>query len=212
MIGRQELTRRFTLFLVLMASCVFLYACGGGDEEDNPNDLVPTPTDEPNDSSPTDGGVVPPKDLGAAPQFQLSDLNGNQVSLADFEGQVVVLNFWATWCGPCRREVPDMVEVQTKHQDEGFTILGISRDLEVKDGKLIKDELAVRDFMKKTNMNYPVLWDTENVWGALYNGFGLPTTVILDREHRMRFRHNNIVDKATLDAEVSTLLNESMKM
>ena len=90
--------------------------------------------------------------------------------------------------------------------------LGISRDLEIQDGKLIKDEPAVRDFMKKTNMNYPVLWDTENVWGALYNGFGLPTTVILDREHRMRFRHNNIVDKATLDAEVSTLLNESMKM
>ncbi|MCZ6677066.1 MAG: TlpA disulfide reductase family protein, partial [Candidatus Poribacteria bacterium] len=82
-----------------------------------------------------------------------------------------------------------------------FTILGISRD------NFPDDEKAVRDFVKKFNVNYPVLWDTENVFKA-YQGFGMPSTYILDRDHKVRFRHIGIVDKVTLEAEVSTLLNE----
>ncbi|MCH8292272.1 TlpA family protein disulfide reductase [Candidatus Poribacteria bacterium] len=207
------MTRFLSLFLALMVSCVFLSACGSDEEENIPTSQVDgqndtTSTNPVEDDLPQDLPPVAPKDFGDAPQFQLADLNGNQISLADFQGQVVAINFWATWCGPCRREIPEFVAIQEKYQDKGFTILGITRDIEVQNGKVTKDEKAVQDFVEAFKVNYPVLWDVENVFGELYDGFGMPTTIILDREHKMRFRHNNIVDKVTFEAEIETLLKE----
>ena len=194
----------FSLFLGIVILCVSFYSCGSDDENGLTKDSEPLPTNSSTPTVPnsTDVPPVAPKDFGAAPAFQIPDLEGQQVSLADFAGQVVAVNFWATWCAPCRREVPEFVEVQTKHQDKGFTIIGISRDT------FPDDEKVVRDFVKQFKINYPVLEDTQNVFVHAYNGFAMPSTFILDRNHNIRFKHIGIVDKVTLEAEVSMLLNE----
>ncbi|MCZ6679599.1 MAG: TlpA disulfide reductase family protein [Candidatus Poribacteria bacterium] len=199
-------TSIFLVAFVLLCAC--FYGCGG-DEVDEP-DAMATDSDASNPIVPDPGDRPPPapRDFGAAPAFQLEDLDGNQVALDDFQGQVVAINFWATWCAPCRREVPEFVEIQAEHQDRGFTILGISRDIEHDGGNIIRDEEAVQEFVEQFDVNYPILWDTENVYGDGYNGFGMPTTVILDRDHKIRFRHNGIVDKVTFEAEIEMLLNE----
>ena len=182
--------------MVLLAG---FYGCGNDEAEptadspDIPDDLAPVASD----------------DFGPAPAFQLADLDGNLVSLNDFQGQVVAVNFWATWCAPCRREIPDFVEAQEMYQDRGFTMLGLSRDLFVEDGQFVTDEDAVRPFVEEFNVNHPVLWDTANIYVEDYDGFGMPTTVILDRNHRIRFRHNSIVAPVTLEAEILMLLNEA---
>ena len=230
--------KSFSLFFgfVILGACLF-YACGSDDEPDltrdseltstdrqtatdstTSNPTAPVPDEQPTVPVPDEQPAVPipeerppiaPKDFGAAPPFQLPDLDGNQVALANFQGQVVAINFWATWCAPCRREIPDFVELQAKHQDKGFTILGISRDIDFdQNGKLTRNEKDVRAFVKEVKVNYPILWDTENVFFESYKGFGMPTTIILDRNHRMRFRHDQIVDKVTFEAEVLKLLNE----
>ncbi|MCZ6678651.1 MAG: TlpA disulfide reductase family protein [Candidatus Poribacteria bacterium] len=194
--------KSFSFFLVFVVFGTCLYACGGDDEADLTDAPESSQTDgQTANDLPQDRPPVAPRDFGQAPAFQLPDLDGNPVSLAAFKGQVVAVNFWAAWCAPCRREIPDFVEVQAKHQDQGFTIIGISRDA------FPDDEKAVRDFVKQFSMNYPILWDTQDVFKA-YQGFGMPSTYMLDREHKIRFRHTGIVDKVTFEAEVLTLLNE----
>jgi thiol-disulfide isomerase/thioredoxin len=211
------MTRYFTFMVVLMISCTLLIACGNDD--DDGSQIADTPASVPGgeqniapdagvDDSPQDLPPVAPKDFGPAAPFKLSDLDGKQVALDDFKGQVVAVNFWATWCGPCKREVPDFVEVQEKYKDHGFIILGISEDVSFQNGKAVKNEAVVEAFVKQFNVNYPILWDTENVWVELYKGFGMPTTIMVDRNQRIRFRHNGIVDKVTFEAEVEMLVNE----
>ena len=152
---------------------------------------------------------VAPLDFGGARSFQLEDLNGHLVSLNDFRDRVVAINFWATWCKPCREEIPDLVKIQDKYRNRGFTVLGLSRDFLNRNGQQVKNEGAVQSFVEELGVNYPVLWDTENIFSEHYGGIGMPTTIILDRSHRIRFRHTGIIDSVTLDAEILMLLNEA---
>ena len=152
---------------------------------------------------------VAPLDFGRARSFQLEDLNGHLVSLNDFSDRVVAINFWATWCKPCREEIPILVKMQDKFWNRGFTVLGFSRDFFERNGRLVKNQGAVQSFVEEFKVNYPVLWDTENIFSEHYGGIGMPTTIILDRSHRIRFRHTGIIDSVTLDAEIIMLLNET---
>lgn len=187
-------------FLVGLIVLVGLLGCGDNDESQ-------TAIDSPDisDNLPP----VAPTDFGKAKLFQLEDLNGHLVSLDDFRDQVVVINFWATWCKPCREEIPDLVKIQHRFRNRGFTVLGLSRDLLVQNDQSVKNEEAVQSFVKEFNINYPVLWDTENIFSKHYGGVGMPTTIILSRSHRIRFRHTGIIDLVTLDAEITMLLNET---
>ncbi|KAA3611106.1 MAG: TlpA family protein disulfide reductase [Calditrichaeota bacterium] len=110
-----------------------------------------------------------------APAFTLQDVDGKKVSLADYKGKVVFLNFWATWCGPCRAEIPHFVELVDKYESEGFAILGISVDSP-------NDHKKIPDFMDKYKINYPVLLDDNKTrWD--YGGIqSIPTTFVIDRE------------------------------
>lgn len=111
-----------------------------------------------------------------APLFTLNDIDGKSVSLDDYKGKIVFVNFWATWCPPCRAEIPDFVRLIDKYGDKGFDILGISVDNP-------KDYKKIPGFMDQYKMNYTVLLDEIGQVNSMYGGIqSIPTTFVLDRE------------------------------
>jgi len=123
-------------------------------------------------SIPANAGVIGSK----APDFELADLSGKKVRLSDFNNRVVIVDFWATWCGPCRAEIPDFVRLQSKYRGQGLTILGVAVNSE---------EKTVRSFAEDHDINYPVLLEgdeTTKLFGGVY---AIPTTFVLDRQGRI---------------------------
>ena len=134
----------------------------------------------------------------AALDFTLKDMDGIDVSLASFKGQIILINFWATWCGPCKAEIPDLVELQTQYRDD-LVILGISVD---------DTPEQMRPYAEEYGMNYPVLVgngreDLQDAYGPLW---GIPVTVIVDRDGRIHVRHSGIGSKEQFEREITTLL------
>jgi cytochrome c biogenesis protein CcmG/thiol:disulfide interchange protein DsbE len=115
-----------------------------------------------------------------APDFSLSDLDGNKVSLSDHRGKVVVLDFWATWCPPCRKGIPDFVEMQNEYGKDNFIVLGINLDRGDDVGPMVEE------FAKNYNINYPVLYHNPQIVMA-YGGIqSIPTTFVIDQEGKVR--------------------------
>jgi len=113
-----------------------------------------------------------------APDFELVDLEGNSIRLSDYRGKLVIIDFWATWCGPCRKGIPDFVSLQAEYGSEDLVILGISVD----EG----ESQIVNEFARQYKINYPVLHDTPEVRAA-YGGIrAIPTTFIVDRDGFVR--------------------------
>ncbi|RBW49889.1 TlpA family protein disulfide reductase [Marinobacter sp. F3R11] len=115
-----------------------------------------------------------------APDFTLESRSGDNVRLEDHRGEVVMLNFWASWCGPCRQEMPLMDDIYSRYQDLGFTILAVNVDEN-------RDE-ALR-FLDKVPVSYPVLYDPESSVSELYEVPAMPTTVMIDRDGKARYIH-----------------------
>jgi peroxiredoxin len=136
----------------------------------------------------------------AAPDFALPGAQGNMVRLSDFRGQVVVLNFWATWCRPCDLEVPWFVEFQSRFRDEGFSVIGISVD---EDGWT-----AVGPYVAKKGVNYPMVIGDHAVQRSYGGPESLPTTLILDRQGRVAATHVGLVSKAIYERDILAALNE----
>ena len=113
-----------------------------------------------------------------APDFTLKDLNGLEVSLQEFRRKVVLLNFWATWCSPCRREIPSMVELYQRYKDSGLEIIGVNLD------KLGKSE--VEKFSQEYKINFPVVLNSAGDVASRYGVVVLPTTIFLDRNGRIK--------------------------
>ena len=136
----------------------------------------------------------------AAPDFALTDISGQKLSLADYKGKVVLLDFWATWCGPCRIEIPGFVELQNKYREQGFSVIGVSLDTG-------SDAIGqVRDFYKEFKMNYPVAVGDDKV-SELYGGIlGLPTTFLIGRDGRIYSKHPGATPVSIFEQEVKTLL------
>jgi peroxiredoxin len=117
---------------------------------------------------------------GPAPQFTLSSRSGKNVSLAQYKGQVVMLNFWASWCGPCRQEMPLLESIYKKYNKLGFTLLGVNVE---------PDSKAANDWLKDTPVSFPVLYDSDSKVSKLYDVGGMPSTVIIDRSGKLRMVH-----------------------
>jgi len=109
----------------------------------------------------------------AAPNFTLRDLKGRDVSLEDFKGQVVFLNFWATWCPPCRNEMPSMEKLYSRMEGQDFAMLAVD---------LQENEDQVRRFVDTAGYSFPVLLDSSGRTGAAYQVSGIPTTYIIDKQ------------------------------
>jgi peroxiredoxin len=144
-------------------------------------------------------GTCPESDGVANFNFTLKDMNGRDVRLADYKGKVVLLNFWATWCGPCKVEIPEFVEVYKQYHDRGFEILGV----------LAQDDPSREDLQTFTSgfkMNYPVFRaheDFENAHGPIW---ALPTTYLIDRHGSICMKHMGPVSKETVEREIKGLL------
>jgi thiol-disulfide isomerase/thioredoxin len=136
-----------------------------------------------------------------APDFKLTGLNGKLVTLADSKGKVTLLNFWATWCGPCRAEIPDLVELQNKYKDR-LQILGLVVDDD--------DPGAIKEFVEKFGINYPVAVATDDI-RVQYGGIpALPSSFVLDTEGRIVQKHEGLRDPVLYETEIRALLGLSI--
>ncbi|MBS3819265.1 TlpA family protein disulfide reductase [bacterium] len=125
-----------------------------------------------------------------APEFSLEILDGKTVSLSNYEGKVLFLNFWATWCPPCRDEIPGFIEMYEEYQAEGLEIIGISLDK--------GNRNKVKQFVKSYEINYPVAMATPKVVEDYQPGRYIPTTIVIDREGKIRHKHVGYMDKETM--------------
>jgi cytochrome c biogenesis protein CcmG/thiol:disulfide interchange protein DsbE len=134
-----------------------------------------------------------------APDFSLPDLKGGHLELSAYRGKVVLLDFWATWCDPCRDEIPRFAELQEKYREQGLQIIGISMDDEPE---------PVRDFYQKFKMNYPVVMGNAKI-GEAYGGvLGLPIAFLIGRNGRIYSRHIGATDTTMFETEIVRLLAE----
>ncbi|HSJ59188.1 MAG TPA: TlpA disulfide reductase family protein [Anaerolineae bacterium] len=132
-----------------------------------------------------------------ATDFALTTLDGDQVSLDDYLGSAVLLNFWATWCAPCEAEVPDLEAAYRAHQADGLVILGVS---------VQEKPESVRPFVENYDVTYPILLDTDGKVMNTYRPLGLPTTIVIDREGIIRARHMGLITPAQIEGYVADLL------
>ena len=136
----------------------------------------------------------------AAPTFELKDANGAKVTIGEYKGKVVLLNFWATWCGPCKAEMPWFQEFDKQFKDQGFAVLGVSLDEEGWN--------AVKPYIEERKFTYRMVIGTEEV-SQLYGGIdSLPTTFMIDKDGKIAAIHTGLVSKATYRKQVESLLME----
>ena len=149
--------------------------------------------------SPDPAGVCDATPKAADLHFTLKDTNNEAVTLADYKGKVIVIDFWATWCQPCKFEIPGFVELQTRYGDKGLQVLGISVD----------DTLAqLKPYVTEYQMNYPVLQglDHDDVQDAFGPIFGIPTTIVIGRDGKICRKHSGITGKDVFEREIKALL------
>ena len=133
------------------------------------------------------------KNPDAAPAFQLNDLNGKPVALAEAKGKIVLLNFWATWCGPCRAEIPDLVDLQKRYADK-FEIIALATDED--------DPDEVRRFVLQSGINYRVAMSSDAVRRDYGGIAALPTSFVIDPQGRIVQKHVGLNDPSIYELEV----------
>ena len=144
----------------------------------------------------TGGSYSPEKSIGSMePDVQFKELDDKQVSLADYKGKVVLVNFWATWCEPCRVEIPWLIEMQEKYKDKGFTVVGIAMDEEGK--SVVAPFVAKEQFDvaggKKATMSYPIVIGSDMVAEKFGGLLGYPTSILISREGKIVKRITGLI-------------------
>ena len=133
-----------------------------------------------------------------APDFHVTDLNGNALSLAEYTGKVVLLDFWATWCVPCQTEIPQFTEWQQKYGPEGFQVVALSMD---------DDEGAVREFLRRYKVNYPIAMATPQIAQSYGGVLGLPANFVIARDGRIVTKHIGMTELSTIENEIKAELS-----
>ena len=151
----------------------------------------------PTDVKGTPDALIPAGGRKSAPDFTLTDAQGRPVTLSNYKGKVVLLDFWATWCGGCKLEIPWYVEFDKRYRDKGLVVIGVSMDDE---GMKI-----VKPFLEQKHIDYPVVIGSE----ALGQQFGLqsmPLTLLIDRNGKIAVSHAGVVDKDNFESHIQELL------
>ncbi len=136
----------------------------------------------------------------SAPQLRLRDLNGRAVRLSDYHGKVVLINFWATWCPPCRAEMPDLVKLQREYGKDGLQIIGITYPPEQK--------ARVRRFASSLKVNYPIVLGTSQIKAQFSSEETLPLTVVIDRDGKVSEIISGILLREEFDEKIKPLLTK----
>lgn len=142
-----------------------------------------------------------PESGPSAPDFTLTQMNGETFRLSEHRGEVVVLNVWATWCPPCRKEIPGFVELQREFRDEGVTFVGLSVD----DGGLA----TVRRFAQDRTLNYPQVASQSVAYRKYGQTTTVPRTYVIDKRGQIRYRHSGLLLKGSLEPVLKTLTSEA---
>ncbi|MFU8818544.1 MAG: TlpA disulfide reductase family protein [Desulfurivibrio sp.] len=138
--------------------------------------------------------------IDTMPRFSLtSALDESTINSSDFKGKVMVITFFATWCPPCRQEVPTLIALHSKYADRNFSVLGISVDL--------GDTRVVRNFMSELGINYPVAMSGPDTPKSFGNVFGIPTSFLIDRKGNVVQRYDGYVDITVLERELQAILD-----
>ena len=138
---------------------------------------------------------------GLAPDFTLRTLDGPNLRLQEQRGRVVLVNFWASWCGPCRQEMPQLSKLYEKYRTSGFVLLGVNVD---------DDTRNAVDLAAKLGLKFPVSFDSDKKVSRLYDLSAMPSTVLIDRDGRVRYVHRGYKDgyEDTYDQQIRRLLKE----
>lgn len=148
------------------------------------------------------GNRVGPDKTGGvrAPEFKLPNPDGEMVSLSDFTGKVVVLNFWATWCALCRIEIPFLIDLYSRYRSRQVVVIGVALDAAGPE--------VLKDFVEQAGINYPVLIGGDKVSSDYGGIFGVPTTFMINRQGMIAQRHVGVAEEALLEQEVLALLDK----
>lgn len=145
----------------------------------------------------TSAARTPVRNFPEAPEFELTSISGKKINLKAYRGKVVLLDFWATWCGPCKIEIPGFEQLQDKYGAQGLRIIGVSMD---------DSPARVRQFYQEFHMNYPVAMSNNKV-GELYGGImALPTSFLIGRDGRIYAKHVGLTGESVFEAEIKELL------
>lgn len=146
----------------------------------------------------TSGATLQGEGTGqAVPDFTLKDIHGNTMKMSDLKGKVVILDFWATWCAPCKVEIPWFVDMYDRYKQQGLEVVGVAMD---------DDQGDVKPFVESHSMNYRVLLGNDNVATQFGGIFGLPTTFIIGRDGKIQSKHMGLVSRDTFEQDVKKLL------
>ena len=178
---------RKLLILVLVIFTAAMYGCN----DSNPKSEIT--------KSNLLSAVKSDKGNDAAPDFTLYTLDGEEVRLSDYLGKVVILDFWATWCPPCRKGIPDLISIQNEYKNE-LVVIGISLDQPATQDQLVP-------FIESYGINYPVVLGNIEVSTAYGNIQAIPTSFIIDQEGNIINKYIGLVPKSTLVEEINSLLN-----
>jgi peroxiredoxin len=152
-----------------------------------------------NNRNNTNYSVVPMVVDFPAPEISLNDLNGNMISISDYQDKIVMINNWATWCPPCEGEMPTLSKYFSDHIDHGFMLVGIEAGDPV-------DEVA--NFVKKYDIKFPVLLDPNNKSLAVFRNDTLPSSYVIDRNGKVIFAWTGPINRAMLDKYITPLLEQ----
>ncbi len=158
-----------------------------------------------------DGGMTSSPLVGKpAPEFSLVDLSGKKVSLSSYKGKAVLINFWATWCGPCKLETPWIIELRNQYAAQGFEVLGIDAendDLAPNDtAGLAKQKVAVSQFVQQEHMPYPVLLDGDSITKTYGDFDAMPTSFYVDRKGTIVSAQKGISSKDDMEAKIRKIV------
>jgi thiol-disulfide isomerase/thioredoxin len=159
-------------------------------------------------SGTTHASVSPDKSIAApAPAVGFKDIDGKDVTLNDYAGKVVLVNFWATWCDPCREEIPELIDMQQKYGPRGFTVLGVAMDEE---GKSVVAPFAAKEHFdvggQKLTMNYPIVIGTDAIADKFGGLLGYPTSFLISRDGKQVKRITGLIGYEDVSHDIESLL------